>query len=118
MRQFKSGDKIVAITSKDCKHAPREAGKEYLVLGTNKCRNCGEQWLCIHDINFQVTKKIICSSCGDDKVSSNNPWISAKHFRFAEDTENKDVLLIKLNNAIQSENYEEAAQLRDKINSI
>jgi protein-arginine kinase activator protein McsA len=118
MRQFKSNDKIVAITSKDCKYAPRVAGKEYVVLGTHNCKKCGEQWLCVHEVNMQVTRKIVCSSCGYDELNSNNPWVSAKHFRLANDVENKDVLMIRLNNAIQCENYEEAAQLRDKINSI
>jgi protein-arginine kinase activator protein McsA len=118
MKPLKLHSKVVALTSKECNTSPRTAGKEYTILGVNNCRSCNEQWVCIDNKSFGKNLKIVCSSCGYDEVNSNIPWVSAKHFKPVEEVENKEVLLIKLNNAIQTENYEEAAKLRDIINQI
>lgn len=118
MNKFKVGDKVIALNSKSCKYSPRTEGEMYTVIATHTCRECGDEWICIHDINLGRTRSIKCSQCGFDKMQSNSPFVSTRHFALVEQIESKEILLIKLNNAIQSENYEEAAKLRDKINIL
>jgi len=118
MTKFRAGDIVIALNSKDCAHNPRVEGQEYLVLATHICKNCGDEWICITENSFRHAKRMKCSECGSTSMASNNPWVSTKHFALVEKEESKDVLMIKLKNAISTENYEEAAILRDKINSI
>lgn len=117
MREFQVKDKVVALSSKDCKYTGREEGKEYNVHGVTFCKKCNQQFISIHPEPLGKTFVIKCGECGDDTIKSNHPWTSAKHFVLATESTNKEVLLIKLENAIRAENYEEAAKLRDMLNS-
>ena len=118
MKEFKIKDKVIALNSKDCKYTGRVKGKEYTVHGVTFCKKCNEQFISINPKPFDKTLVIKCGECGDQTIKSSHPWTSAKHFVLATDSSSKEVLLIRLENAIQAENYEEAAKLRDQINSI
>jgi protein-arginine kinase activator protein McsA len=109
---FKIGDKVTAINSKECKYQPREAGKEYTVHSVVNCPSCNEQLINISKKELPKAYRIKCSSCHSTNFSSNHSWTSASNF--IPSTEN---LHLKLELAVKLEDYEEAAKIRDMINS-
>jgi hypothetical protein len=110
MSKFKTGDIVIAITSKVCKINPREEGEAYKVRGVMKCPSCSDEYVCITDETFRP-KTIKCAECGFDQVKSNHPWTSVIHFRLQGAN-----LEEQIKDALAVENYELAAQLRDQLN--
>lgn len=108
--RFKVGDIVIANTSKTCKHNPRQAGEKYKVLAVHNCRNCNEELICINNSDLPKLFAIACS-CGDKEFSSNKPWTKASNFTMSTGN-----LHIELQLAIEREDYEYAAKLRDQIN--
>lgn len=108
--KFKVGDEVVAITSKSCKYNPREAGKQYKVYAVHNCLSCGEELVCVTKVDLPRVMSIKCSSCGSSDFSSNKPWTKASHFSISTAS-----LHVELQLAIEREDYEYAAKLRDKM---
>lgn len=108
--QFKAGDKIVALTSKECKINPRVKGKTYTVIASTSCPKCNNELVCIKEGNKDDVFKQVCSGCESAEIRSNMLWTDAKHFAHTEES-----LEVQLELAVKEENYELAAILRDKI---
>lgn len=109
--KFKVGDEVVALTSKSCKYNPREAGKKYKVYAVHNCLSCGEELVCVNKNDLPRVMSIKCSTCGNTDFTSNKGWTKASHFTMS--TQN---LHVELQLAIEREDYEYAAQLRDRMN--
>jgi protein-arginine kinase activator protein McsA len=110
MERFKKGDKIVAVTSSSNPKNPREAGKTYTIVSVMSCPLCHEEYVCFHIENQNHSYRMRCAGCKGDHIQSNHLWHRSAHFRLATD------LKEQLRLALEQENYELAAQLRDKIN--
>lgn len=110
MHKFKTGDIVVALSSRHCNMNPREEGKEYRVHGVMKCPSCMEEFVCINDTHYDQTIRIKCSACGCSDMHSNHVWTLASNFKI----KGLD-LKLELNLAVKMEDYARAAQLRDMI---
>ena len=109
--KFKKGDEVIALSSKDCKYNPREEGKKYKVHAVFNCRECNDEIICINNVDLPIAVTIKCSECGCTDFSSNKPWTRASQFRLSSNN-----LHIELQLAIEREDYEYAAKLRDQLN--
>jgi len=111
MTKFNVGEMVVALNSNDSKYNSREAGKKYKVLGVMKCVKCEEEMVCINPNNLPKTFAIRCGECGCTDMHSTHPWIMAKNFALADNLEER------LKVALATEDYELAAELRDRLNA-
>lgn len=110
MHKFKTGDIVIALSSKQCKYNPRVEGEAYRVFGTMQCPECKEDFICINDKHYDQTVRIKCTACGCSNIYSNHVWTLASNFKI----QGLD-LKLELNLAVKREDYARAAQLRDMI---
>jgi hypothetical protein len=113
MGKFNTGDKVIALSSKDCNKNPRQKGKEYKVIGVMECPECSEEFICINDKQYSNTLRIKCAACSCSNIYSNHMWTLASNFRSKDQFDPHYELKI----AIKDEDYMRAAKLRDIINS-
>lgn len=111
--QFKTGDLVIALNSKQCNLNPRTEGKEYKVIGVSKCPCCEVEMICINETHHERAFRIRCASCGDTTMRSNHVWTLASNFRSANYFDPYD----ELDRALKNEDYMRAAELRDLINA-
>jgi len=113
MDRFKTGDIVVALSTKHCNINPREEGKEYRVFGVMRCPKCETEFICINEKHYSQTFRIKCASCGCNDIHSNHAWTVASQFRSKNHFDPYD----ELDRALKNEDYMRAAELRDMINS-
>jgi ribosomal protein S27AE len=108
-KKFKTGDWIVALTTKVTEHSTRIEGEKYKVLAEVDCNECGQQMVMVSKKELSKSFKMKCGNCGCTDMQSNHPWVMACNFTSSDNIEER------LKHAIASENYELAAQLRDQL---
>jgi hypothetical protein len=105
MKTFNIGDKVVALT--DSKHIlsqPREKGRLYNVVSVMYCQRCGTQMV---SLGFKAKGSKILCTCGSTQHNDGLCFTQSKHFAKVDDFDQEIAY------AIEEENYEIAALLRD-----
>lgn len=113
MENFKIGETVIALNSTKrygngyVDHHPREKGKTYVIKDVCYCSKCGQQ-------NVNVGYKwrsadLMNCDCGNSQNDYGLGW--SESFNFIRPSELKQ----KIAEAVEQENYEEAAELRDLI---
>jgi hypothetical protein len=110
--KYKVGDKVVAVTGNDGKYTKRVIGKVYTVTMVAGCMSCNTEYLCLSDIQLPKSYNLTCASCKESSFRSNRMWHRSIHFTSADNLEEQ------LRIALEQENYELAATLRDKMKQV
>ena len=123
-KPFKVGDLIKCIDDRHWNGSSHtmdiKYGKTYKVLMVVVCPTCNQ---IAYDIGSRFNDKNLYTRCtpSEHEVPAQGIHLAC-HFRFAKSNEelieNREELEAELSNSLQTEDYEKAAKLRDKLAKI
>jgi hypothetical protein len=107
-KRFKIGDKVVSLTNPTREGSqPRVKGKTYNVQAVQYCSGCGVQ---VINLGYRLPNNTMRYSdciCGKEIFNEGLFWTLSKFFARADDLESA------IEEAVENEDYETAATLRD-----
>jgi hypothetical protein len=112
-KRFKIGDKVVALTSPKTEMCqPRVKGKIYTAHAIRYCPGCGEQKINLGIITPTDTSNLTACGCGKKYQNEGLHWTLSRYFAKADNLETA------IEEALENEDYESAATLRDLNNTL
>jgi hypothetical protein len=105
MKTFNIGDKVIALTdSKTELSQPRQKGRMYIVVSIMYCQRCGVQMV---SLGIKSNGPKIHCTCGVIQSNDGLCFTQSKHFAKVDEFDQE------IADAVEEENYELAALLRD-----
>ena len=103
--RYRIGQKVIGLNSNPV--VPRVKGKVYTIDSVLFCSECGKQFLNFGKRADNSFENFGICTCGAKIDTKNRVWTSSKHYAPIDNIE------LQIEKAIEEENYELAASLRD-----
>lgn len=107
---FTIGDKVIALSSSVNNEQLRVKGNLYIVNAVGYCSGCGSQ---IINVSGETKIQSGKCTCGNIQPAKGLWWTTSRHFIKADENSISEAI----KEALESENYELAATLRNLINN-